>query len=171
MNEINIIDASLSEIVEGGESRRKELRDKIVTLEKAILDIPGTTYGDQFPLKHSFGDGLYAREIQTPAGQIIVTKIHRFAHPFFLLKGKAIIVTEEGEKTIEAPYWGITPAGTKRALYIVEDVIWVTVHRVNIKENGTTEQDLKSIEKDIIELEKDNPLFEVIEGEKIDLLG
>jgi len=152
MNEINIIDASLSEIVEGGESRRKELRDKIVNLEKAILDIPGTTYGDQAdcPLKHSFGDGIYIREIFTPAGKLIVTKIHKKAHPYFVLKGKLSVLTEEGPKLIEAPYYGITPAGTKRVCLIHEDVTWVTCHVTESKDLAQIEQEV--IAKDFDEL-------------------
>ncbi len=133
----------------------ENVREKISALEAAILKIPGTVYGDQpdCPLKHSFGDGIYAREIFTPAGKVIVTKIHKFAHPFFLLKGKCIVVTEEGQKLLEAPYYGMTPAGCKRALYIIEDVTWVTVHPVDILEDGTTETDLDKIEAKIIEKE------------------
>jgi len=125
--------------------RKKELRDKIVTLEKAILDIPGTVYGDQpdCPLKHSFGDGLYVREIYNPANHLIVTKIHKKAHPFFLLKGKMSILTDEGVKIIEAPFYGITPPNTKRVIYTHSEITFVTVH-------ATNETDIEKIEEEII---------------------
>ena len=125
--------------------RRAELRGKIVNLEAAILKIPGTVYGDQpdLPLKHSFGDGVYVREIFAPAGQLIVTKIHKKAHPYFVLKGKIKVLTEEGPVLIEAPYYGITPAGTKRVCFILEDTTWVTVH-------VTEQTDLEKIEEDVI---------------------
>lgn len=125
--------------------RREELRGKIVALEEAILKIPGTTYGDQsdLPLKHSFGDGVYVREIFAPAGKLIVTKIHKKDHPYFILKGKVSVLTEEGPVLLEAPYYGITPAGTKRVCYIHEDVLWVTVH-------VTEKTDLQEIEEEVI---------------------
>ena len=40
------------------------------------------------PTTHNFADGQYIREIYNPANEIIVTKIHKQNHPFFLLEGK-----------------------------------------------------------------------------------
>ena len=37
------------------------------------------------PLKHSFADGCYIREVFNPKEEIIVTKIHKVSHPFFLI--------------------------------------------------------------------------------------
>ena len=53
------------------------------------------------------------------------------------------ILSEDGEKTIKAPHYGITPAGTKRIIYAHEDCVFVTVH-------VTDKKDTKEIEKDII---------------------
>ena len=47
------------------------------------------------PLKHTFSDGIYVREITIPAGMFIVGKIHKHDHPNFLLKGKVVVVTED----------------------------------------------------------------------------
>ena len=95
------------------------------------------------PLKHSFADGCYIREVFNPKGELIVTKIHKVSHPFFLLKGEMSILTEEGEKRIKAPHYGITKAGTKRIIYSHEDCVFVTVH-------ATDKTDIKEIEKDVI---------------------
>ena len=83
------------------------------------------------PVKHSFADGCYIREIFNPANELLVTKIHKKEHPFFLLKGKMSIATEEGVKNIKAPYYGITKPGTKRVIYTHTDCIFVTVHATN----------------------------------------
>ena len=104
------------------------------------------------PLKHSFGDGIYVREIFNPKGAWIVTKIHKVAHPFFLLKGEMSIVTEDGVKRIKAPYHGITPAGTKRLIFVHKDVVFVTVHATNETDLDKIEEEL--IAKDFQEIDK-----------------
>jgi len=83
------------------------------------------------PLKHSFGNGCYIREITMPANQIIVSKIHKYTHPYFILKGEVSVLTEDGPVRLKAPYYGMTPAGTQRLLYIHEETVWVTVHVTN----------------------------------------
>lgn len=121
------------------------VRERIMQLEEQILSLPGMVYGDQpsCPLKHSFGDGIYVREIFNPKGALIVTKIHKYAHPFFLLKGEMTIITESGQVRIKAPHYGITPAGTKRVIFVHEDVTFVTVHPTKLT-------DPKEIEEEII---------------------
>ena len=122
------------------------LREKIVALEAEILKAGGK-YGDQefCPLKHTFAEGLYVREIRCPAGALIVTKIHKKDHPFFVLKGVVEVITENGRERIEAPYYGITRAGTKRACLVVEDCVWITVHQ-----NPNDHTDLEKIEAEVI---------------------
>lgn len=130
------------------ELRLKE-RDKILAIQSYIEKLPGAMIGDGpeylavNPLRHSFADGCYIREIFMPAGQLFVTKIHKIAHPFFVLKGNVEILTEDGMEVIKAPYHGITKPGTKRVIYTVEDTLWVTVH-------VTKERDLEKIEAEII---------------------
>ncbi len=122
-----------------------DFRDKVQEFEQAMCNIPGSHRGDwdECPLKHTFGDGIYVREIFMPKGMLIVSKIHKHAHPYFVLKGDLTVLTEEGEFRIKAPFSGITPAGTKRVLYIHEDVTWTTVHVTN-------EKDPEKIEEEII---------------------
>jgi len=128
------------------EQRRKNLyRKGVIKIEEKMREMPDVLIGDndKNPLKHSFADGCYIREIFNPAGELIVTKIHKISHPFFLMKGEMSILTENGFKRIKAPYHGITPAGTKRIIYTHSDIIFVTVH-------VTKERDLEKIEEEII---------------------
>lgn len=83
------------------------------------------------PTTHSFADGQYIREIYNPADEIVITKIHKQNHPFFLLEGKMTIITLEKTETIEAPYYGVTKAGTQRIIYTHEPCRFVTVHRTD----------------------------------------
>ena len=94
------------------------------------------------PLEHMFADGLYVRKIFTPAGQPLITEIHKKDNAFFVMKGEITIMSEEGEATIQAPYYGITKAGTKRIIYIHKDCIFVTVHSTNAKNVKDAEKEL-----------------------------
>lgn len=95
------------------------------------------------PVSHSFADGQYIRELNCPAGVMAVTKLHRKSHPFFLLEGEVTVLTSAGVERLRAPYFGITPAGTKRVVYTHTATRWVTVH-------ATKKTDLGAIENEVI---------------------
>jgi hypothetical protein len=134
--------------------KKKDFRDKITKLQNQLENLDGAMTGEELtklnPLKHSFADGCYVREIFNPAGQILVTKIHKKKHPFFLLKGKMSILTENGIEHLKAPYHGITSPGTKRVIYTHEDCVFVTVHAT---ENTT----IKDVEEEVIANDFDDP--------------
>ncbi|HHT9147126.1 MAG TPA: hypothetical protein ACFYD4_15850 [Candidatus Wunengus sp. YC61] len=121
----------------------KTVRDEICLFEEKLGKLPNAMFGDCFPLKHTFATGLYIREITMPKGALLTSKIHKVTHPYFVLRGDVSVITEKGMVRIQAPYSGITLAGTKRALYIHEETVWVTVHK-------TDETDLEKIEEEII---------------------
>ncbi len=130
------------------ELKKADIRKDIVDFEKAINEVEGSFKGDNeiCPLKHSFAEGIYVREITIPAGMYIVGKIHKHSHPNFLMSGEVTVVTESGgQEKLVGPCAMISVAGTKRALYCVTDVIWVTVHA-----NPTNTQDLKKLEAIVI---------------------
>lgn len=145
----------------------KDFRSSIAELEKNILNIDGAEVGDVSfcPLKHSFSDGMYVREIFIPAGTVMTGKIHKHQHPNFLMSGEVVVVTEEGgEEHLVAPQSIMSPAGTKRALHAITDLVWITVHH-----NPDNHQDLKSLEGIVIaDTFEDYELF--IEGEKTNKL-
>lgn len=121
-----------------------EVRDLILRTEERLAKMPEASFGDNAcPLKHTFVDGAYVREMFAPKGLLIATKIHKVNHPYFVLKGDVSVLTEEGVVRIKAPYSGVTLAGTKRLMYIHEDTTWITVH-------VTKEKDLEKIEEEII---------------------
>ena len=126
--------------------KRKEFREKITDLEEAIINIEGTT-GEimhrENPVKHTFAGGCYVREIYNPANELIVTKIHKKEHPFFLMKGEMSILTEEGIQNIKAPYQGVTKPGTKRAIYTHEECVFITVH-------ATDNTTIESVEEEVV---------------------
>lgn len=121
-----------------------EIRTKICEIEAQLKDavdrgeVEDTSY--DYPLKHTFTDGAYVREMSIPAGHFIVGKIHRHEHLNFISKGRVTVITEEGGvEEIVAPATIISPAGVKRLLFTHEDTVWTVVH-------VTQEKDLQKIE-------------------------
>jgi hypothetical protein len=117
-------------------------RETILRFESALRDLPQT----DCPLKHTFAPGTYAREIFLPAETFIVGKIHKHAHLNVVVRGRCTVVTEFGRREIDATRGPVTftsDAGTKRALFVHEDTVWITVHR-------TDSTDLAEIEREII---------------------
>lgn len=122
---------------------KRESRNNVMAIEKKMREHPSILLGDSFPLRHSFADGMYVRELSVPANVLFVTKIHKKTHPMFLLKGTVAIYVDGEVKKVIAPYSFITPSGTKRVVYTYTDIIWTTVHKTN-------KRNLKKIEDEII---------------------
>ena len=144
--------------------RRQTFRNKIVEFEDKLnnseLALSQKELHEKNPVKHSFADGCYIREIFNPAGELLVTKIHKKEHPFFLMKGKMSILTEDGVKHIQAPHHGITKPGTKRIIYTHTDCVFVTVH-------ATDKTDVDEIEKEVIANDFNDPAISLEEFKQL----
>jgi hypothetical protein len=138
------------------QQRKRKLTDidflrAVESAEKAIACRPDATFGDAVaPLEHIFLPGQYVRKITMPPGLLVTSARHKTTHPFFVLTGMVWVASVEGTVAIRAPYCGVTQAGTKRVLYVVEECVWVTVH-------ATGETDLDKLRKLLTE---DNALLE-----------
>jgi hypothetical protein len=106
--------------------------EQIERLEQLLIDSgsPDVVVGnsEQLPLKHTFCDGIYIREIIIKKGILAIGKIHKHDHAFFLLKGSLMLFTETGVEEIVAPFYGKSKAGTKRVAIAIEDSVFVNVH-------------------------------------------
>ena len=144
--------------------KRKKFREHITELEEQgkkdnIFLSPEDTKKLN-PVKESFADGCYIREVFNPAKELIITKIHKKQHPFFLLSGEMSILTEDGIKHLKAPYHGITEPGTKRVIYTHTDCVFVTVH-------ATYKKNTKEIEEEVIAKDFDDPQITLDDIKKI----
>ena len=120
-----------------------EIREAIADLAATMWEVQGESGLEAFPVRHHFAPGSYGREIFLPARTVIVGKIHRHSHLNVLSAGKVIVLTERGLEELVAPCTFVSPEGTRRVVYTVEDAVWTTVHVTN-------ETDLAVIERDII---------------------
>lgn len=105
------------------------------------------------PVKHTFADGLYMREIFNPKDELIVTKVHKKQHVFVLSQGEMSIISEKGITRIKAPYSGVTEPETKRIIYAHTDCIFTTIHSTELT-------DIEEIENTLVSDEYENDLLE-----------
>lgn len=115
-----------------------QFRSSVMNLEAKLENTEGVLVGKDTeklcPVKHSWGEGCYVREWTSPPGVITISRIHKHAHPFFVIEGDVSVMTENGIERIKAPHYGITQPGTKRILYTHETTRWVTVHVTDLRD-------------------------------------
>ena len=124
----------------------KEIEDYFVSIADGKEVVVGNgselIYPDMWGYKHSFADGVYIREMKMKKGQLGFSAIHKHSYGFFLLSGVLASSKEEGVEEFIAPCYIVSPRGSKRIVYAVEDCVITTVHA-----NPTNTQDIREIEK------------------------
>lgn len=120
-------------IFSGAKVPKKLFMAGLQTLEDTLMDTVGVTLrnDDRTPLVHRFAPGLYAREIKIPATYLLVTGIHATEHFAIISKGKCLVATEDGVQVVQAGDTLRTKICTKRAIYVLEDLQWTTVHAID----------------------------------------
>lgn len=94
-------------------------------------------------MKHSFTDGIYAREMTIPAETMVVGKIHKHRHHNFLLKGEILVATaERGVEHLKAPLMIVSEPGTQRVGYALTETVWTCIHK-----NEDNIEDLELLEE------------------------
>jgi len=137
-----------NEIVEVKESEKPNKYESIQNfIVRKMLDMEGVMFGDCFPLKHTFTKGICLREINVPAGHLILTKYLKVEHAIFLLKGDVSILDKDGFKRLQAPLYFISKPGVQRVIYCHSDVTWVNTL-------VTEETDISKIEEEFVDLDK-----------------
>ena len=132
-------------------NKRKEiqkLQDNWVSIADGVNiigDGPTVVHCDEFPLKHSFADGVYVRQMDMKKGSAVVGHIHNHEHVWFLLTGNLAVATEKTVEEYIAPCYVIAQPGSKRVIYALEDSIFVNIHK-----NPSNTKDIEKLEKDIV---------------------
>jgi len=128
-------------------STRKKILDFQSMLVSNADEINIVTHQDSkiFPLKHTFADGIYVRQMSMNPGSVVVGAIHKHLHVWFLLTGRISVVTEEVTEDYISPCYVVATPGTKRVIYAHEESIFVNIHK-----NPTNSQDIEWLEKEIV---------------------
>jgi len=138
-------------------ARRKEIE----TFEKALIaaadgdliegDGKDIVHSQKFPMKHTFADGVYVREMFMKKDSAVIGAIHKHLHVWFLMTGHLVIAKEESKEEYLAPCYVLAEPGSKRVIYAVEDSVFVNVHK-----NPTNTQDILELEKNIVALNRED---------------
>ena len=133
-------------------------RDKILGLENALISIADginvegdgkriMTESKIAPIKHTFADGVYIRQMDMVEGSAVVGAIHKHLHVWFLLTGRITVATEDTTEDYIAPCYVVSTPGVKRVILANEDSIFVNVHK-----NPSNTRDIDKLEKEIVAL-------------------
>ena len=130
-------------------------RSKILELEKTLLNnvdeksIVGNkgeiVRSEKFPLKHTFADGIYVRQMTMKQDSMVVGAIHNHLHVWFLLTGHITVATENSTEDYISPCYVVSTPGVKRVIYANEKSIFVNIHK-----NPSNTKDLDELEAEIV---------------------
>ena len=104
-------------------------------------------HSKNFPLKHTFADGIYIRQMDMETGSVVIGAIHNHLHVWFLLTGHLAVATENSIEEFIAPCYVLAKPGSKRVIYAMEESIFVNVHK-----NPNNIKDIKKLEDEIVSL-------------------
>ena len=130
-------------------------RSKILELEKNLLSNVDNVniFGnkgeivrlEEFPLKHTFADGIYIRQMGMKKDSVVVGAIHNHLHVWFLLTGCITVTTEDSTEDYISPCYVVSTPGVKRVIYANEESIFVNIHK-----NPLNTEDLDELENEIV---------------------
>jgi len=115
---------ALDALFNGVDIKHLSVRERIEVIESLLLKYEQL----DIPVKHSFVNGFYIREILIPKGTLLTSKYHKYEQADFMIIGDMSIVTDGGVLRIKAPFSGISYPGLKRLGYAHEDTLWIDVH-------------------------------------------
>ena len=127
--------------------------EKIEAAEAAILARPDAKLAKDYRVEHHFSGGVYMRQIYMPRGDFIIGQQHKTKHLNVIQAGRAAVMMDGKLHMIQAPMIFESGAGVRKVLYILEDMIWSTVH-------VTPTQDLVQLEAELIDK---SPSFKAFE--------
>ncbi|MCK9370131.1 hypothetical protein M0R04_09525 [Candidatus Dojkabacteria bacterium] len=137
-------DMAAENIIEIAGDMTIPFREKIEKIEFILF------YFDQvqIPVKHTFCDGVYVREITIKKGTLLTNLYHKTETIDLMINGNISIVTPDGLKNLQGFNTLVAMPGTKRIGFALEDTQWVTVHKYTGKVPETDEE-LNKLEDDL----------------------
>lgn len=109
-----------------------------------MRSIPSDRLITELPVVHYFAPGIYIRQVFMKAGSFIIGEVHRTAHLNNVMTGSARVLINGNVKEVKAPDTFSSDAGVRKALLILEDMVWQTIH-------PTDETDVEKLKEMLIE--------------------
>lgn len=113
----------------------KSFKMKFTEMDE-LLDFLEITLPDFYQMesrdvKERISKGLYSRESHASKNDLIVSLKHKQEHQFVIQKGSCAVFTDgEGWKVMESGHHGLTTVGTRRLIYVLEDLIFTSFHPI-----------------------------------------
>jgi hypothetical protein len=130
------------------------MRQAIDRLQAEIIKLPQYEPKTQ----HYFAEGLYMRLVWSPAGSVIIGKVHKTEHLYAVLTGHAKVTKNNDVLDLNASRDGpqvlVCAIGTKRAVVVIEDA-W----RMNVHLNPDNITDIEELEKMLVEEDEASPFL------------
>jgi hypothetical protein len=79
-------------------------------------------------VENIFSPGIYMRKVFAPKSVLLIGKTHKTEHLNIMLEGKANVMIDGVIKQIQAPSVVSSKAGAKKVFYVLEDMVWATIH-------------------------------------------
>lgn len=98
---------------------------------------------DDYLVDNVIADGVLARTVLMPKGDIIIGEKHKGETINILIRGELKVWVNGEVIHIKAPYMVKSNANTRKVFYIIEEAVWTTVHKV-------TSTNLDEIEDEVI---------------------
>lgn len=120
-------------------------------LEECMLDMPEEDHIDLYNAAvHHFAPGVYMRELTLPEGSVCTGRIHKTTFLNVIAQGSVAVSSVDGTVIYSAPCVFTTHPGVKRAVFAIEDTVWMGIW-------GTDETDLEKLEDMIIAKDYHDP--------------
>ena len=145
------VDRSNRRNIEGVDrSNRRNIED----IEKDLLKFAQS----DCPVTHTFGPGLYVREVRIPKGTLAIGHHQVFEQMNIFLQGKILMANDNGSNVILSAPMVFTGQPGRKMGYVLEDVVWLNVYPTDetdieklestylIKDESWREDNLKRIE-------------------------
>ena len=142
---------SKKEIKKSNKEKILDLESKLISIADGV-NIEGTgkevlTNSKIAPIKHTFADSVYIRQMDMQKDSVVVGAIHKHLHVWFLLTGHVTIATQDSVEDYIAPCYVVSTPGVKRVIHAIEESIFVNVHK-----NPSNTKDVNKLEKEIVAL-------------------
>jgi len=114
------------------------MAQKVDALKSVIMKMP-----QYEPLtKHHFHAGMYCREVWRDADVLVVGKVHKKEHFYFIVYGTVTITTDDGVQSITGPHLLKSKPGSRRAVYSETPALCMTFHVTDSKTVEEAETEL-----------------------------
>lgn len=143
--------------------------DDLAQLGKELLQQPQV----HCPLAHLFAPGVYYREIFMPAGTCVIGKEHLTEHVNIVLSGEVEVFIGVERKLLIGPCTFVSKPGARKALNVIKDTRWVTIHPTDCTDVNELERTLVVGEDIVPQLQQQNQSFvyTAVAGVVIGLIG